>query len=801
MKDKKVVLEALLCCVLVVGLALPAGLAGTRPTGAQLAYARSVDHSPVDGSGSASTIWLPNDDPAIQAAVDVAGEAETAWHIETIDTAGGEYASLAFDSSGNPAIAYYTGHLKYARFNGTSWDTETVDAGGKYCSLAFDALGRPAISYSSSGELRYAHHNGVSWDIQMVERVHVSRGTSLAFDSFGNPVICYDDTWYGKIAYFEFFSWNVKRVFPIHVYHTSIAVDSLGNPAVSYHEMPNQGLFYAYYDRTGTLTQITLPHGLHPYRTYFWRVRYQDSKGNWSRWSSETAFVTEEQPPPPESSGIVPAQTALEHEGSINDQMDASSPFSVDGNNPPDQPANVSPAHGATGVSRNSTLQSSPFSDPDGDSHFASQWQIRIDVGAINLTEITVVLSPETTHFWRVRYQDDRGDWSEWSSETSFTTQPLSAPSSRSRNLVTDTRVTSVSRTTPTLSASSEPPNQPSNVLPVDGATGVSLATTLVASAFSHPSPGATHYDSHWQLRRASGDYRHSLIDRYSVWDTTITPWRTERVESYYSLDPPANVGSYNSLAFDASDNPAISYYDSTHGSLKYAYFDGSSWNTVTIDNEEDVGKFTSLAFDHAGNPGISYYNETSDSLRYAHFNGTTWDIKTVDTAGGEYTSLAFDPAGHPAISYYDSTNGELKYACLMAVEPEIAGMVWEVDCARPPLEGVTLTLYDGDGVEVDSTVSDGDGNYTLGVPELGEYTVVASKDGFRQETQAITVSEATAYTLDLIGDHGLIPDDPDVFYVLDCIIRWKYPEAPCELDVFRVLDVIIAWKYPILED
>jgi len=132
---------------------------------------------------------------------------------------------------------------------------------------------------------------------------------------------------------------------------------------------------------------------------------------------------------------------------------------------------------------------------------------------------------------------------------------------------------------------------------------------------------------------------------------------------------------------------------------------------------------------------------------------------------------------------------------------PEIAGTVWEVDCGRPPLEGVAVVLYDGDEVEVDGTVSDGDGNYTLAVPELGEYTVVASKDGFRQETQAITVSEATAYTLDFIGDQGLIPNDPDVFYVLDCIIRWKYPALPCELDVFRVLDVIIAWKYPILDD
>jgi len=127
----------------------------------------------------------------------------------------------------------------------------------------------------------------------------------------------------------------------------------------------------------------------------------------------------------------------------------------------------------------------------------------------------------------------------------------------------------------------------------------------------------------------------------------------------------------------------------------------------------------------------------------------------------------------------------------------EIAGTVWEVDCARPPLEGVAVVLYDGDGVPLASSVSDGNGEYVLGVPVYGEYTVVASKAGFTKETRSIAVDEAIAYALDFIGGHGLIPVDPDVFYVLDCIIRWKYPAPPCELDVFRVLDVIIAWKYP----
>ncbi|HHT9125013.1 MAG TPA: hypothetical protein ACFYD6_04250 [Candidatus Brocadiia bacterium] len=127
--------------------------------------------------------------------------------------------------------------------------------------------------------------------------------------------------------------------------------------------------------------------------------------------------------------------------------------------------------------------------------------------------------------------------------------------------------------------------------------------------------------------------------------------------------------GEYSSLAFDASDTPAISYYDATNSSLKYAHFNGESWDITTVDSSGDVGWFTSLDFDAAGNPAISYNDSTipfHGNLRYAHFNGTSWDITTVDNTGnnvGMYTSLDFDPTGNPAISYFDDTSKDLKFA------------------------------------------------------------------------------------------------------------------------------------------
>jgi hypothetical protein len=96
------------------------------------------------------------------------------------------------------------------------------------------------------------------------------------------------------------------------------------------------------------------------------------------------------------------------------------------------------PAGGATSVSLTPTLKASAFSDSDtGDTHAASQWQISTTAGnysspvfdsstdTSNLITITIPsgkLDYSTAYYWHVRYQDNHGDWSNWSTETSFTT-------------------------------------------------------------------------------------------------------------------------------------------------------------------------------------------------------------------------------------------------------------------------------------------------------------------------------------------------------------------------------------------
>jgi hypothetical protein len=129
-------------------------------------------------------------------------------------------------------------------------------------------------------------------------------------------------------------------------------------------------------------------------------------------------------------------------------------------NRAPNQPSNVSPAAGVTGVSLTPTLQSSAFSDPDTTTpHAASQWQIATannfntspplvwDSGRTtgSLTAMAVpagLLQGNTTYYWRVRHQDNVGAWSAWSSPTWFATMaPPAAPTNLTATTISPSRI------------------------------------------------------------------------------------------------------------------------------------------------------------------------------------------------------------------------------------------------------------------------------------------------------------------------------------------------------------------------
>jgi hypothetical protein len=103
---------------------------------------------------------------------------------------------------------------------------------------------------------------------------------------------------------------------------------------------------------------------------------------------------------------------------------------------PPNQPRNVAPVDKASVMTLTPIIGSSAFSHPClSRTHTASQWQVTTVSGdysnplfnsavdSINLTSMALprgVVGEHELYWWRVRYQDSRGIWSDWSTETSF---------------------------------------------------------------------------------------------------------------------------------------------------------------------------------------------------------------------------------------------------------------------------------------------------------------------------------------------------------------------------------------------
>jgi hypothetical protein len=125
--------------------------------------------------------------------------------------------------------------------------------------------------------------------------------------------------------------------------------------------------------------------------------------------------------------------------------------------------------------------------------------------------------------------------------------------------------------------------------------------------------------------------------------------------------------GAYNSVLYDSNNKLDFVWFDAAHGVLKFAQRDSAKvWGTTqVIDSGVSVGSYASMSLDSQGRPGVAYYDAHQADLKYAHFNGNSWDVQTVESTKttGYYPSLKYDSADHPVIAYYYKTSGDLKMA------------------------------------------------------------------------------------------------------------------------------------------
>ena len=120
----------------------------------------------------------------------------------------------------------------------------------------------------------------------------------------------------------------------------------------------------------------------------------------------------------------------------LNEYNNGTDPSQLPGNTAPDQPVLAEPADGAVDVDLMPTLMIEAFADSEGDAHDRTHYQIATSTNwtsdlvfegeyTLNLTSLTLgdlILDPETTYYWRVRFYDEHNGESDWSATGSFTT-------------------------------------------------------------------------------------------------------------------------------------------------------------------------------------------------------------------------------------------------------------------------------------------------------------------------------------------------------------------------------------------
>lgn len=182
------------------------------------------------------------------------------WSTITIDYVGyySSKPSIKIDKNNNLHIAYaltesylYYGKLKYAKWDGVSFTTYTVDdnISPSYLSIAVDSLNNPHISYQVKSDLKYATWTGTTWSTQTIDTGGVGSYTSIAIDNFNKPHISYYDYLNGDLKYIKMLgtSWFIQKVDvsgDVGKY-TSIAVGTDGSVHIVYYDSTKQKIKYA----------------------------------------------------------------------------------------------------------------------------------------------------------------------------------------------------------------------------------------------------------------------------------------------------------------------------------------------------------------------------------------------------------------------------------------------------------------------------------------------------------------------------------------------------------------------------
>ncbi len=221
-------------------------------------------------------------------------------------------------------------------------------------------------------------------------------------------------------------------------------------------------------------------------------------------------------------------------------------------------------------------------------------------------------------------------------------------------------------------------------------------------------------------------------------------------------FDMNSDAGDHSSLEL-INGRPAIAFYDSTLGRLRYvrAVTDGfpTFWGTpVTVDADDAPGRFNCLS-EINGRPAISYYADDTGRLRYCRAldaDGAAWGAPQDLTSSGDqgrYTCLR-TVNGNPAISFQDADNEFLGYVRALDADgtswgtPQYPANIGQAGyySSMQVMDGKPgICYYDLNGNDLRIVVgqdADGDNwssliNVVAGAGDTGAYCSMAIVNGF----------------------------------------------------------------------
>jgi len=624
------------------------------------------------------------------------------WRLQCVDCPPVfEVQALAVSAEGRPVIAFSDSEgLYYARYDGTAWQQETLEAGfsgnaPRNIVLEMDQSRTPHLAYVRGGQVLYARRAGDTW-----VRTPIGPGASpvsLVLDADGRPRIAYvssDGLAYGR---WDGTTWVTDTVAGPSSSPSDLALDRAGDLHMAY-LIGGAQLDYARWDGSTWFTEtvavasgegdsacslgvglLALDGAGTPHISY---VRWRES---WPP-SSEVIYARRS------TAGIWDA--SIVGSFSLHMRVFALTSLVVDDAGMPH----------LTYLLDFEGIRNVVYAHRDGD--WADELVVSFFPVGVYRSDPSVAVDPAGKPY--VAYYDG------WTSELSCVhpegeTWSASVVTVRGANNVGRGNRLALDRSGKAHIAYAGTGYASLKYAQWDGAAW-SLATVFSVprgewvgqTSFALDAAGTAHlvscaHSGLRYLRQSDGGWTTTLVDGRPCSDASLvvdhqgrahivfaqetddlhalvharwtgTAWVTDTVEV-------CDVIGSSVVAEDAEGSPHIAYscgyYGDTHEYLRYAGWSGTSWVTDTVDVYDDYYGYA-LAVDGQGNAHIAYscfsYSGPSP-LRYARWSGGAWVTATVDLGNLGYPSLALDGNGSPQIAYatldsvYSGGWDELRYA------------------------------------------------------------------------------------------------------------------------------------------